>query len=612
MAQGRGSGTLSPAQRRLAAAAAAGACLTAWARISLRPDSFVFLLLSVRRDDGALTSHPLVSVGFHSAYAWGSRAAAEVLALLPGGAETLAAGLLLGLWLLSAWLFFRLVERVTASDAAAAFAAAAFGADLPLGYSDSPYTLTSLDRMLSVPPLFWGLRALIERRFWAAWLGLVASTYLHAHPAMYCWPWLFVEDALAAFKEPGRRRGFAARTAFALLAALPLLRSAGGNPFSELDPALAQMTVSLVSQWMTGTSIVPFDILFALEGYALVALSLWSARRRPDTTPWLRAVMLGLMMALVGTVTYTVQIPDSRLWGLLAKLQLGGALYLPELAGGILIALWLAETFAVDAPLGAALVLAHVVSSHFHDPILRGAVVFCGAAMACGRLRAARAMLAASAVLPLAYACLPGPFAALARAVGLRGGLFSLASFQPALAGALAAAAGAGALSKKRRVPPLAAAAALAAALLVVVRVRAAGGPPDPSLDAMAARLRELPARSVVLASPLDLVSCLGFMPRAGRQVLLCKESFLFALHFGPSAAPLGAVLREAGVDPEGVRGAAGLRAALARADAELDQGRLARLAAKRGVTHLLSLGPRPWLGVPLAAEGPYRLYAVP
>ena len=59
----------------------------------------------------------------------------------------------------------------------------------------------------------FGVLALLRGRRWQALAGISISTYLHGTPGIYAWPWMFLEDAIAAWRRPDCRRGFWLRAA---------------------------------------------------------------------------------------------------------------------------------------------------------------------------------------------------------------------------------------------------------------------------------------------------------------------------------------------------------------------------------------------------------------
>ncbi|MDE2039037.1 MAG: hypothetical protein KGO96_00315 [Elusimicrobia bacterium] len=616
------------AERLWGLAAVLGALLLAGLRQPVYDAQPILLLAKALLHHGSLSTDPLVRAQLASAYALAPKLLAWLLARLDRSLgltpETAIAALKWALWAAQAYLMYRLAYAASGRREAALLATLFIGAQMPLLLADASYNLQGLRRSLGMPPLLWGLWMLLEGKRWRAWLGIAASTYLHATPGIYLWPLLALEEARLFWLEPAARPRSLARVAAAAALALPLLSSAAaGGGLSRLDPDFLRTNMGVVFRWYVGGSgLDAADWVFLLEGAALVALALRQSREDPGAAVCRRLAAVCLALLAFGTLSLRAYracwTQPERLaspWRLGLELQPWISLCLAELAGQLALAGWLARRIREEPDTVLAILLLLSLSA-YHDFVAR---LFCLGLCACllaRRSTAAAALTLACAALPWVYRAAPGGFQWAVHSLGLRGGLFRLPAFEPAVGLALAATLPAGAWL--RRHPRRCAPAALCAAALMFYWAGAAAGSrdrPDRDWRRMARWIRaQTPADSVVVISPFGMVNrdCEALMSEAERSVYPCQRYVASALMYGAASRPLARRMEDLGFEFARAVDPASFREEAARADGALD-GRVLALARRRdGATDLLLRSDRRWPQPALHREGKLSLYRIP
>ncbi|MBI5244374.1 MAG: hypothetical protein HY922_11960 [Elusimicrobia bacterium] len=595
--------------RWLGWAAVASAVALAAVRSELSGPSLTLLIAKAHLHPESLGADPLVQAALGSPYGLGPRIVAALLAWLSAhlGAspETLASLLQLALWVCQAALMFRLAGAATGDDEAAFFATLFFGLWMPLGPTDAPYAMPRLDRSLGLVPLLWGLWNLILGRRWRALAGIASATYLHANPALHLWPLMLAEDILNAWRDPRERRGAVLRLAAAAAAALPLVMSAGGEPFAEASHEAVRISLLQFAPWIGGFGISAADFVFFIEGLVLLALAGWQVRRLPGLPILLRGAALCVLMASLGTLAYRFYSPGARFWGLIVKLQPWVSLYWLELSWQLILAAWTVSLLRKGDKLWPIFLLLLAISFR-HDFILRAALIGLFIVQLAQMRRTAAGLVAAAAALPFLYWLAPRLFHQAAAWIGLRGGLFLLPAFKLSMGAALLACLGLGALlakvSGKKAV-------LLACAAVILLGVEARNRPQkmDPDLARMADWVRENTARgALLLFSPAP--HCAPFVLRAERPVFACREYVGITLLYFHAAKPMIERLDAAGLSFEHIRTPREFME-MGRLEPDTRAETVMKLAESGGVDYLLVEGERAWAGAALRREGAYSLY---
>jgi len=620
---------LGPEGRMLRFLAIGLAVFLAWLRIPLDLNHHVLFLTKALLHPASLSHDLLVQASLQAPYTFAPKALAYALAWLAAWGvrpEWAVCGLQALLWAAQAAFMFRLALVLSGSTEAAFLAVLLFGADMPLFLADAPYSIQWLERSLGMVPLLWGVGALAEGRRWAAWSGVGLATYLHANPAIYLWPWLFVEEIWSAWQDPRLRRGAALRMAAAAGLALPLVTLVGGTPFPPDDPEFVRMTIALHAPWIGGVGFSAADRVFALEGLVLFSMAAWRARELRALPLLVRAAAVCVALLVSGSVAYWAYAPGAPLLGVLVKLQPWIGLYLVELAGQLLLAAWLASEIQASPRPWPAFLLTLALSAQ-HDLALRLVGIGLGTCLLADSLqeqgaaarvwarRAAAGLTLLAALAPFAFHAAPELFWAGVRAVGRQGGLFSRPLFHPATGVALAACAVLGAWLPWRGGRSHAPTLALAALIVLgaaASRWRPAQNPGDQDLFRMGDWIREhAQPDAVLMASPLKLfgTKCFDFMARSERSVFACMHYLHGGMMYGEAGQPMAERLRALGLDLSRIRNEEGLEAELSRADRELDPGRVKRLVAAHGAGYLLSPTERVWPWERVHQEGGLALY---
>lgn len=575
----------------------------------------------------SLSQNPLVRAMMSSAYELAPKALAY-LVTWASSAFSVSPGipilsLKLLLWAGQAVLMFRLGREVAGNEEAGFLAALFTGAEMPFVLADAPSNIQDLRRVLCMPAFLWGVLALLRGRRWQALAAFSISTYLHATPGIYAWPWMFLEDAIAAWRRPACRRGFWLRLAAAAAAALPLLVAVGGKNLIPSDADFVRMGIALHGILIAGLREVWADRVFLLEGAALVVLALWQGRRLAAAPILWRSLGVCLFFLAFGSASYHAYMarwPATWLWLMGARMQPWVSLYFFELTGQLALAAWLVERMREDAEAVPAILLMMALSV-YHDFVLR---LFCLGACVClatGRRRAAVGLILSACALPFLYGAVPELFRRAAVSCGLRGGLFSLPAFNPATGLALAVALGLGFWLSRRSFSGRLHAACAAVVFLVVggglARANLQTTAQEVEYRRMAAWIREnTPPQAVILVSPLDLLDLtsgsyggMDFMAAAERSVFACTYYGLTSIRNGTASAPMAENLKTLGMMFRDVREWADYESQMRRIDAALTPEQAARLASGHQITHILLRAGRPWPGPELHRAGSLALY---
>ncbi|MBI3296576.1 MAG: hypothetical protein HYZ75_00315 [Elusimicrobia bacterium] len=599
----------------MAAGSAAAAVLLAAQRLPLDGFSYPLLFTRLFLGNPSLAKSAFLTMGAEAPYtrsaAWLGRLLAAVCRVTGASPEAAAGIVLLLCWAAAAALMAILVARATANRLAGAMAALFLGAGVHLAMGDTPYCLVGLDRTMGLVPLLAAVCFWVAGRRAAGWATLAVATYVHANPAIYLWPLFGVDELLSA--RGGAWRGPAARLAAAAVAALPLLGSAGGNPWREFDPAFVAAAFKAARPWLGGFGYARTDWLYSTTGWSLIALAWWRWRALPSAGLWARGFALALFFVVAGRLACLYPAPDSPLWGLLVKLQPWVSLYLVQLAGTVLVALMLAKAVTEAPEAGVPLAAAFLVSSRFDDYVLRLFIVAACAALAAGRRPWARTAMLAAAALGFIGALFGPALEALLRGVGLQGGSLTMPAFSLLSGVGLSLALAAGEAARRRGHAGTAALAVLLAAAGASSWAKEARAPAPQDLARLGRWVdANLEPDAVVTGSPLGVVDCQNFMNEARRALTPCPEVIGLAFAFGRGASVLVDDLEASGIDLGRLAAAPNAGAEGARVDAELDAARAQSLREKLGAGYLVTDKPRGWAGEPLRREGALILYRLP
>lgn len=596
-------------RRGLGWAAAASAVALTVLRSELSGPSLTLLIAKARLHPESLGLDPLVQAALGSPYGWGPRIVGALLAWLSAhlGAspEALASLLQLALWICQAFLMFKLAAAATGDDEAAFFATLFFGLWMPLGPADAPYAMPRLDRSIGLAPLLWGIWNLLLGRRWRALIGIAAATYLHANPALHLWPLMLAEDILSAWRDPRERRGAALRLAAAAAIALPLVLSAGGEPFGEASREAVRISLLQFAPWIGGYGISAADFLFFAEGLAFLVLAGWQVRGLRAFPILLRGAALCVLMASLGTLAYRFYAPGARFWGLIVKLQPWVSLYWLELSWQLILAAWTVSLLRRGDKLWPVFLLLLVVSFR-HDFILRAAMIGLFVLQLAQKRRAAAALAAGLAALPFLYWLAPQPFQHAAAWLGLRGGLFLLPAFKLSMGAALLAGLALGILLPER---PENRAILLSCGALILLCVESRNRPRkmDPDLARMADWVRgNTEPDAVLLVSPVP--HCAPLVLRAERPVFACREFVGSTMLYFHATKPMIERLAAAGLGFEWIRTPRDL---MEMGPLELDTRAetVMKLAGSGGADYLLAEGDVGWARAAAHREGAYALY---
>ncbi|HAZ07727.1 MAG TPA: hypothetical protein DCZ01_04205 [Elusimicrobia bacterium] len=607
---------MNPGRRRawsLSLLAALGAAALSAQRVPLGGRSHAVLVAKAELH-AVLAFDPMVTATLSSPYSRSAATLGRALAALERAGlpvDHSARVLLFILWLGCAAAVFHLTLGVTGSETAGILAALWYGLQAPFSPGAVPNGLSALDRSLGLLPLLLAVENCLLGRRNAALAFLIAATYLHANPAIHLWSWIVAEDLLEAVRRPAFRRGANLRLLATGLAAMPLLLAAGRSPLGESDPAYARAALASFQPFISGRGLAVTDLLFGLFGLTLALGALWRARDWDMRAPLLRAMGWMMLTLAVGTVVGGYGGPGGPLWGIVVKMQPWVSLYILDLVGILALsrelalameqrrplAPALAWTLALAAPrdLGARALSLPLWTSLHGGPWQKTAKAAAGAALSAGLLAAA----------------FPGAARALAVAVGLRGGFLSLPTFQWTGAVGLLGALLLGRLLSMT--PPryaLRAGLAMTVGLFALSVALWPGTREDQDLSRMALWARRaLPLDAVIFQAPLAQADCTLWMARAERLMSPCVEDADGPMLYFSAAPAMGRRLLQSGYNPEAVTDYGShirqMVATLERATPE----RVARLAAERGITHVLIPADKPWPGNPIAVHGKWAMY---